>query len=239
MDHEELAQGEREDPVTTREQDAVRLLLLIDNACEDISTAERADPALIEGVGVVRTQVRLQKLDFWLRNPDYLANELLNEYEQSNEKPLLNLASSILDSEEPEVRRYPMLRHHFGAYEWLDDALAVLRSAGLLVRRRRGTVNRVRQHNYYLLPAGRRVAREIIEEAPAFTYYVNRARLVVALADGLGGSELKRRQYLQAEYAETPRGDRIGSVASRARDRLDHLRAALATKEEGREEYAR
>lgn len=55
---------------------------------------------------------------------------------------LLRPAGTILDSEEPEVRRYPMLRHHFGAYEPLDDALAVLRSAGLVARRRRGTTGR-------------------------------------------------------------------------------------------------
>jgi hypothetical protein len=136
----------------------VRLLLLIDGACESVGDAELADPGLAEAVGVVPTQVRLQKLDFWLRNPDYLADELLTEYEKSGEAPLLRLAGRILDSEEPEVRRCPMLRHHFGAYEPLDDALAVLRSAGLVARRRRGTVNRVRQHDYFLLEPGRAVA---------------------------------------------------------------------------------
>jgi hypothetical protein len=40
---------------------------------------------------IVRSQVRLQKLDFWLRNPDYLADELLNDYEKSFEAPLLDL----------------------------------------------------------------------------------------------------------------------------------------------------
>ncbi|WP_329310250.1 hypothetical protein [Streptomyces sp. NBC_01262] len=135
---------------------------------------------------MVRTQVRLQKLDFWLRNPDYLADELLTEYEKSGEVPLLRLAGTILDSEEPEVRRDRMLRHHFGAYEPLGDALAVLRSAGLVARRRHGTVNRVRQHDYFLLEPGRTVAREVIREAPDFHYYVDRARLVLALADRLG-----------------------------------------------------
>ncbi|KAB8183945.1 hypothetical protein FH608_048630 [Nonomuraea phyllanthi] len=174
---------------------------------------------------MVRTQVRIQKLDFWLRNPDYLADELLTEYEKSGEGPLLELAGSILDSEEPEVRRYPMLRHHFGAYEPLDDALAVLRSAGLVASRRRGTINRVRQHDYFLLAAGREVARKMIREAPVFQYYVERTRLVLALADGLGGSQLKKRQYLQREYAQAARGERIGSVSARARARLEKLRA--------------
>ncbi|MFM9812908.1 hypothetical protein ACKI16_30905 [Streptomyces scabiei] len=226
MDHEG-ASGEWADPVTSREQDAVRLLLLIDGACEPLTEAEKAVPALERAVGVMRTQVKLQKLDFWLRNPDYLANELLTEYEADREEALLDIAGRILDSEEPEVRRYPMLRHHFGAYEWLDDALAVLRSAGLLVRRRRGTVNRVRQHDYFLLEHGRHVAREIIRQAPAFDYYVQRVELVMRLAGEKSGSELKKQQYLTREYAETPRGRRIGAISEQARQRLATCRQQL------------
>ncbi|MFJ1610786.1 hypothetical protein ACIOHS_46940 [Streptomyces sp. NPDC088253] len=226
MEHEGAGQGPG-DPVTSREQDAVRLLLLIDGACEPPTEAERALPALEHAVGVMRTQVKLQKLDFWLRNPDYLANELLTEYEADREEALLDIAGRILDSEEPEVRRYPMLRHHFGAYEWLDDALAVLRSAGLLVRRRRGTVNRVRQHDYLLLEHGRHVVREIIRQAPAFDYYVQRVELVMRLAGEKSGSELKKQQYLTREYAETPRGSRIGSITEQARRRLAAFRQEL------------
>ncbi|MFJ9643011.1 hypothetical protein [Streptomyces sp. NPDC101206] len=219
-----LPNPEAAERVTSREQDATRLLLLLDGACEPVSDAEHATPGLVTAVGVVRTQVRLQKLDFWLRNPDYLADELLTKYEASNEARLLELAGLILDSEEPEVRRYPMLRHHFGAYEPLDDALAVLRSAGLVARRRRGTVSRVRQHDYFLLAAGQRVVREVLQQAPAFQYYVDRVRLVLDLADGRGGSQLKKQQYLHREYAEAARGDRIGSVSVRARARLEMLR---------------
>src|SRR6478672_11151576 len=124
---------------TTRMQDAVRLLMLLNEAAEDITDADIAgDPALETAIGVVRTQVRLQKLDFWVRNPDYLANELLNDYVNGDQDPtLLQIAGEILDSEEPELRRYPMLRYLFGAYEDLEDALAVLRQADLVVRRKK------------------------------------------------------------------------------------------------------
>ena len=92
---------------TTRMQDAVRLLMLINEAAESMSADDVAgDPRLETAVGVVRTQVRLQKLDFWVRNPDYLANELLNDYESGDQDPaLLQIAGEILDSEEPELRR--------------------------------------------------------------------------------------------------------------------------------------
>jgi hypothetical protein len=214
--------------VTSREQDAVRLLLLIDGAAEPLPGPIADDHALTDAVGVVEGQTRLQKLDFWLRSPDYLADELLNDYERSREARLLDLATQILDSEEPEVRRYPMLRHHFGAYEPLDDALAVLRSAGLVVRRRRGQVGRTSRHDYYLLGRGREVAQTVVAEAPPFRYYVDRVQLVLDLADGRGGNELKKRQYLQDEYASTERGTRIGSISARARSRLAQLRAATS-----------
>ncbi|MEV0675945.1 hypothetical protein AB0I60_05415 [Actinosynnema sp. NPDC050436] len=217
-----------EDPVTSREQDAVRILLLLDGAGEPVDDTERALPGLSRAVCVVRTTVRLQKLDFWLRNPDYLADELLNDYETSREEPLLTMAASILDSEEPEVRRYPMLRHKFGAWENIDNAMAVLRGAGLAARKRRGTIERVRQSDFYLLEEGRRVARDIVAAEPVFQYYVERVDLVVRLADGLGGTQLKKRQYLQREYADTPLREHISTVAPRARARLAALQADLA-----------
>ncbi len=43
-----------------------------------------------------------------------------------------------------------MLRYLFGAYEPLDDRLAVLRSDGPVVDRKLGAAGHVRQHNYYL-----------------------------------------------------------------------------------------
>lgn len=214
---------------TSREQDAVRLLLLIDGAAEALPGPIPDDEALADAVGVVEGQMRLQKLDFWLRSPDYLADELLNDYERSGEPRLLELAAQILDSEEPEVRRYPMLRHHFGAYEPLDDALAVLRSAGLIVRRRRGQIGHTSRHDYYLLNRGREIAQTVVAEAPPFRYYVDRVQLVLDLADGRGGNDLKTRQYLQLEYATTERGARIGSISARARERLSQLREGSTT----------
>ena len=203
------------------------MLLLVDGAADPLPEPPPDDPPLATAVGVVTGQLRLQKLDFWLRSPDFLADELLNEYERSAESHLLELAGLILDSEEPEVRRYPMLRHHFGAYEPLDDALAVLRSAGLIVRRRRGRVGHTRRHDYYLLARGRDVARTLVAQAPSFGYYVRRVRLVLELADGRGGNQLRERQYLQSEYACAARGSRITSIAERVRVRLARLRAEL------------
>ena len=110
-------------------QDAVRLLLLLDSAAKPL---DEDDEAPTDAAGVVHTQVRLQKLDFWVRYPDYLANELLNEYKSHPDSPgLVDEAERILSSEEPDLRRFPMLRYRFGAFEQLDNALSVLVEKGL------------------------------------------------------------------------------------------------------------
>jgi hypothetical protein len=207
-------------------QDAVRLLMLINSAAETLSAPPPDDPALATAVGVLRSQVRLQKLDFWVRNPDYLADELLNEYERDADPALLGLAEDILDSEEPEIRRYPMLRYLFGAYEPLDFALSVLRQADLVVHRARGTIEHKTQHDYYLLQRGREVAIEVAATYPELGWYATRSNLVVALTEGQGGTELKDRQYLQEEYVQTAHNNRIPSIAERARVRLRQLRDA-------------
>jgi hypothetical protein len=205
--------------------DAVRLLLLVDAAVADVGP-RRAGDVPADAIGVVRTQTFLQKLDFWLRYPDYLADELLSDYEQSGELVLLEIASGILDSEEPELRVIPMLRYKFGAYEPLDMAMSVLSVAGLVVVRWSASEQRVRQYDYYLTVKGRATARSCVEDFPELAWYGQRTRLVVALAQGTGmtGTALRKRQYLQRDYAGTGINEEIASIADRARRRLKALR---------------
>src|SRR5690606_7164557 len=119
------------------------------------------------------------------------ANMLLDRFDESGDPTLLDHAERILNSEEPEIRRYPMLRYRFGAYEPLDSALSVLAGAGLVFRRREGTPGHTRQHNYYLTARGREVARDVVAQAPALQYYVDRVALLVTVTAGRGGTELK------------------------------------------------
>lgn len=212
----------------SRWQGAVRLLLLITAASQ---TPSDDDGELLDGtVGVVRSQLRLQKLDFWVRYPDYLANELMNEYEKTpDELVLLTLAGEILDSEEPDLRRLPMLRHRFGAFEPLDDILAPLVEKGLVRKTQLVTRQRVLEHRYWLTDRGRQVSASMIDEAPALEWYGDRTRLVVTLSDGLGGEQLKRRQYLIRDYADTPWNSYFPSIVDKARMRLHDLREQVNT----------
>ncbi|WP_236718215.1 hypothetical protein [Actinoplanes sp. TFC3] len=205
---------------TSRGQDAVRILLIVAAAATELRDAPPGDAALSEAVAVLETQVRLQKLDFWVRNPDFLADELLNEYDRTGDLDCYRQATAIMQSDEPDVRRYPMLRFLFGAYEPLDEALAVLRSANLVIRRKRGTADRITRHDYYLTRSGLSTANRILHDAPEFRYFVERTQLVARLADGYGGTQLKSRQYEQDEYRNTVIGEHIESIAPRVHARL-------------------
>ncbi|EHY91096.1 hypothetical protein [Saccharomonospora azurea] len=204
---------------------AIRLLLLIAAVAEPLNEAEES-AAPQNAVAVLRAESRLQKLDFWLRNPDYLADELLNDYERFGEAINLELAGSILDSNEPEICAIPMLRYLFGAFEELDQALSVLVAPRLLVVVPRRTAQRVLQDNYYLTAKGREVAERATEQFPELRWYTERAQLIRALAEATGHTALalRNRQYLQRDYAETPLNEFIPSIADRTRARLARLR---------------
>ncbi|MER7179501.1 hypothetical protein ABT404_08450 [Streptomyces hyaluromycini] len=206
----------------SRWQNAVRLLLLIATAAEPVTGDACAPP---DAVGVVRTQVLLQKLDFWVRSPDYLAWELLVEYEAHPDDPALwQLARTILSSDEPDVRRYPMLRHRFGAFEQMDEALSMLIERSMVTKRHTPRGGQVGQHDYYLRARGRQVADTIVRHEPDLSWYVERTQTVVSLFKGLSPSGVKDRQYLQGDYADTPVGSYIVSITEQARGRLEELR---------------
>ena len=208
----------------TREQDIVRLLFLLDRAGEDPLPA--APP---HAVSCMIGQMRLQALDFWLRNPDYLANELLTEYEDGRMgSEAIDRAERMLDEREPVIRRFPMTRWHYGAYEPLDNALAMLSYPELIHIEVDRTAERVRRHIYYLLAQGRSFAEELLAGGDEFTWYAERSTLIGDLAAGTGGARLKDRQYQVDEYGATKRGAVIASIEADVRQRLLALRAGVS-----------
>ncbi len=218
------------DDEVDRYADAVRILLLIAAVAETLDAgALAAAPA--NTVAVLRSESRLQKLDFWLRNPDYLADELLNDYERSHEQILLDIAGDILDSDEPEVCAIPMIRYLFGAFERLDRALSMLAAPRLVITRARLSAGgNIVQANYFLTEKGQETADKATHLYPELAWYTERAQLVRALAEATGhtGLALRKRQYLQRDYAQTPLGEIIPSIANRTRERLATLRESAS-----------
>lgn len=209
----------------SRVQDAVRILFLLDHCPYPDSEC----PAHPDAVAVLRGQKKLQALDFWLRNPDYLADELLNAAEAGRSVPgvsPVDRAAALLEGDEPDLESYPMIRWRYGAYESLDDALALLVAHGLIGIDAIGTAPDIDRWDYCLLSAGRQDAQEMRSQEPDLSWYDERAVLVLLLAGDRSGSALKELQYAQGEYERTHMGEDIAGILPRVRARL----AALQTK---------
>lgn len=193
-------------------------------ACIDAAgTATDASQWDADIVASLHAQSRLQALDFWMRNPDYLANELLTVFEETGEQSLVVLAQRIFEDREPDLRRLPMIRYHFGAFEPLDNALSILVAAGLLRIRRQGSPGQVREHIYLLTQKGRDAMASLAAAAPELAWYRDRAAIVTQIAGDRGGKALKDRQYLQAEYAATELNHIIAPITERVRERLSDI----------------
>jgi hypothetical protein len=211
-------------PCATRTQHAIRLLTLLAE-CGEITSD--SDP--IGTVKVVRSELRLQAMDFWLRNPDYLADELVTLVEAGAiEAGYFEVARSLLDDPEPDLRWYPMPKWFYGAYEPLDDAFSLLETYGLATVTRSGhpQARRLRSQ-FYLTELGASAVSEL-ETDPVLKWYGTQAKLVFLVAGADVGKHLKDRQYKQATYGSTELGLNIAPIADRVRGRLDDLISATA-----------
>lgn len=203
----------------TREQHFVRVLFILDRAGAPVG--QHAPEGACR---LMRGQVRLQALDFWMRNPDYLADELLDVYDDDHGQTwALDTAKAIFDDREPAIRRLPMAKWRFGAYERLDDTLSILTSRRLLVHQPEAGPVSVREHLYWLTHRGHEAAEALLAADAIFEWYAGRADLVARLAAGRGGTALKERQYQQAEYRETSPSALIAPIEPRVRKRLAEL----------------
>lgn len=204
------------DEPTRQFRDALRLLFILARGGEDVG-----NPAPLPGaLRMISSQKRLQKMDFWVRNPDHLAHALLDSYELDGDVAWLKSAKDILDTEEPEIRRDAMAKYLWGAYEPIDTGLAPLVSYGLAQTSRHP---QTRRRSYYLFHRGAEVADQMANELEEARWYSNRARLVGKLCAGRTGEDLARMQYQRPEYANAPNGETIASIAVEVRARLASL----------------
>ena len=205
-------------------QGALRMLFLLDEAGSPPAPGSHAQQ--VGAVAVIFSEKKLQALHFWMRNPDYLAYEILTCVERGElESSWTDQAEELLRGEEPELRRYPMLRHRFGAYEPIDDSFSHLVAAGLADCYRYGQPGSVTRTDFYLLEQGREQAQSITGEYPELEWYPARAALIAEVSGNQSGSALKRRQYELSEYAETMPGDRIQPIASTVRQKLKQFQS--------------
>jgi len=182
-----------------------------------------SDPADATVAKIFRGEARLHAFDFWMRNPDYLASELLDSFEATGNVDHRLAAEAIFESDEPDLRRIPMIRYLFGAYERLDDALSLLRSRDLV--RITGTKGKVKVHetDFILTVKGAGVCSKAVVQEPVLGWYSDRAALVAVIAVTRGGGALKENQYEQAAFAVTQLGGIIPPIGPQEQKSIAQL----------------
>ncbi|AZS37546.1 hypothetical protein CVS47_02183 [Microbacterium lemovicicum] len=202
-------------------QTATRILILLDV----LGTPVAADCPVEDAVAVVSSLTRVQKLDFWLRNPDYLADELLTEFESGRASlgAVQPAVRRMLDGDAPSLHRYPMERYMYGAYEFIDDALSVLKMYGQIAHRRAADSGNLARRDYFLLTAGRDTVQKMRATIPELAWYDAQAAAIELIPDASLGATAKRRQYEQPEYEATAHGDVIPSILDRVTARATSL----------------
>jgi hypothetical protein len=197
-------------------RDAIKILYILNAG----STAYENDD-VPDVVAVFKGEVRLQAFDFWIRYPDYLSLELLDLYDATGNEKYFNAVCAIVENEEPDLRKIPMVRYLFGAYESLTDALSILKSRKLIHIAGWYVNPKLRDKKYLLTKQGQELCKTAILKHPVLDWYNARANLVAEVAGNKGGMALKDLQYERADYAETKLGGIIPPVMADVLGRLD------------------
>lgn len=206
---------------TTRQQDAVRLLVLLHVAGQ----RPAPDPPREDAVAGILAESRVHALDFWLRNPDYLAYELLDLNEEHPDPALVAKARVLIEERD---RHFPMLRYLFGAYAELDGPLNLLRCYGLAWDVRRSAALS-RRRDLFLLAQGEELLLNKLDVLPELSWYMERAGWVVRVAGDRQGGELKAYQKRLSTYRDIKWGEHIAPVREAVLARLQSLEGGGGT----------
>lgn len=210
-------------------QSAARLLIILDRLGQEPSPADLIE--VPDAVRVIRALSRLAKLDFWLRNPDYLADEVLTDIAGGHIPPTDGLphVDRMLSGSAPLLHLYPMRRYKYGAWELPDNAVAVLKSYGFVTTRRAQEIDTEAsskaRRDYFLREAGAAAVARMRAEIDQIEWYNAQAEAIKLLDLGATGSAAKTRQYHQPEYKATPVGRTITPILERVRLRFEAMAA--------------
>lgn len=164
---------------------------------------------------VFKSEVRLQKIDFLLRNPDYFSYELLlfaqeGKFDLDDVKTIVK---EIFNTREPSIRRLEMERFFFGAYENIDDVISFLKSIDFIdYQSKRSTDMKKIDKHYYITQFAYEKFENSLKELPTIQWYINRCMLIKQYFGDLNGSQLKILQYQIEEYRNTSYKEYINDI---------------------------
>lgn len=192
-------------------KDRLRIFLIL-----YVFSEPHSDPDLPNVRRVFQSEQRIQKIDFLLRNPDYLCHELLNiaKTDTIQKDEIKTEVKKIFLNKEPVLRRLEMERFFFGAYEDIDDVIAFLKSIDFIdfSSKKRSDLKVIIEKKYFITQYAIDKFDSVIDTLPAIKWYVERCNLIRKYFGDLSGSQLRISQYRIDEYKNTSYNEYIGSI---------------------------
>ncbi|PIC68940.1 hypothetical protein CSV77_16395 [Sporosarcina sp. P16b] len=205
-------------------REKLRILLIFYFLSDEIEGTSKLYPEYLK---VFKSEVKIQKIDFLIRYPDYLAYELLNLVGEKGycKDQIQRHVKSIFNSNEPELRREDMLRYFFGAYEEIDHIILFLVTVGFVkFESRRSVTGKVFDKLYFLSGFGiNKVEKEILPNIQQAKWYEERLLLIKKYFGNLSGTELKIKQYEYDQYRTTPINQYIKGIQQEVKEKYFQL----------------
>ena len=173
-----------------------------------------------------KSEIRIQKIDFLIRNPDYLAFELLNIVKKHPEKSaeIKPIVKGIFRTKEPVLRRLEMERYFFGAYEDIDDVISFLKSIDFIdFSSKKSSDLRTIEKNYFIKEKAVQKMQRGIAGLGAIQWYIDRCNLIRTYFGDLSGTQLKVAQYQIEEYRNTTYKNYIGGIEQSVIEEFDNI----------------
>lgn len=206
------------------EVDAARLLLILYHFAtepNDIIRALRCWPARPVSRHFT-PEYYLQKLDFLVRYPSYLAYELIELHAlgvpaAADGAAVRTVIRQLVGDREPEYRTMPFRKFWRGAYESIDLVEAWWYSRELVytgTEQRGGAATPGRpQKHYFLSPLGVAEAERLVAQVEHARWYDERIRLLLRFYGGLTAAAVKALQYSHAPYRAAQLNEHIPDLA--------------------------
>ena len=152
------------------------------------------------------SEVKLQKIEFFFRNPDHFSYFLLKRYEEgkiTDCEDLKKIINELMNTNELDIRIDPMKRYKYGAYEELDKTLSILSSLQYMIIDKKGhhlKCNLTENGINYI---------ENLKNEEELSWYFKRVNLLYTFLEKLSPTEIKKAQYQSEIYSSTEWNDII------------------------------
>ncbi|MBW3496192.1 MULTISPECIES: hypothetical protein [Bacillus] len=196
-------------------KDRIRIFLILYFLSEDMSE-EHGNNTLKK---VFKSEVKIQKVDFLVRNPDYFAYQILLFAQENkiSKQECKEIVKNIFTQREPSIRRLEMEKFFFGAYENIDDVISFLKSIGFIDFNSKKSLDlRTIEKHYYITELACRKIDEI-QNLKSLYWYKERIELIKRFFGDLGGTQLKDLQYEIDEYKDASYKECISNIQDRVK----------------------